>query len=376
MLRWVALWVVASGALAGCGDPSEATAPAFDWQLPDDFPRPYVPEDNPITEAKFQLGRHLFYDPRMSGNASQACSSCHKQALAFSDGLPQPMGSTGERHTRNTPGLTNAGYASSLTWASPLLTRIEQQVKIPMFGEAPIELGISGREQEVLDRLNGDPVYERLFAEAFGEPGPMDFDHVIDALACFVRAIIAADTPVDRYAYGRDLDALSPEALRGMQLFFSEHLECHHCHGGFNFSASTTHESTAFIERKWHNTGLYNVDGEGAYPARDTGLMSVTGDPADMGRFKAPTLRNVALTAPYMHDGSVASLEEVVEIYAAGGRHIEEGLDAGDGRLSPTKSGFVSGFPLTEEEKSDLVAFLEALTDRRVVDSPRFGSPW
>lgn len=362
-----------SAALVGCG--AEEDTP-FDWRIPDTFPRPEVPEGNPMTEARFELGRHLFYDLRLSGNGTMACASCHRQAHSFADMVPTPSGSTGDPHTRNAPTLINAGYASSLTWASPLLDRLEDQIKIPMFGEAPVELGISGHEAEVLARLNGDPIYQRLFEDAFGTAGPMDFDHVIEALACFVRTLIAADSPVDRYVYGRDLDALSSAALRGMDLFFSERLECHHCHGGFNFTASTTHAGSTFVERRWHNTGLYNVDGAGGYPARDVGLMAVTHDPADMGRFKAPTLRNVALTAPYMHDGSVETLSEVIDHYAAGGRHLTDGPDAGDGRLSPLKSSFITGFELSEGEKADLVAFLEALTDRRVIDDPRYASPW
>jgi cytochrome c peroxidase len=161
-----------------------------------------------------------------------------------------------------------------------------------------------------------------------------------------------------------------------MELFYSERLECHHCHGGFNFTEASVHAGSAFDAALFHNTGLYDLDGAGAYPAGNTGLYELTGEPADMGRFRAPTLRNVAVTAPYMHDGSVETLEEVIRIYEAGGRLIEDGPWAGDGRSSPLKSGLIPGFALTDDERADLVAFLESLTDARFLTDPRFADPY
>ena len=195
-------------------------------------------------------------------------------------------------------------------------------------------------------------------------------------MAAFIRTMISGDSPFDRWAYQDDRAALSESAVRGMDLFFSENLECHHCHGGFNFALSSTHEGQAFDQMAFHNNGLYNVDGEGAYPLKDRGLYDFTGVPADMGRFRAPSLRNVELTAPYMHDGSIATLEEVVDMYAAGGRVIEAGEFAGDGRASPHKSTFVNGFELTPQEREDLLAFLRSLTDDAFVEDPRFSSPF
>jgi cytochrome c peroxidase len=144
----------------------------------------------------------------------------------------------------------------------------------------------------------------------------------------------------------------------------------------FNFTDSTTHANTNIDRVGYHNTGLYNLDGNGAYPADNTGLYDMTGVRRDMGRFKAPSLRNVALTAPYMHDGSVATLEDVLAHYERGGRLIEEGPDAGDGRLSPFKSEFVTGFELSAQERSDLIAFLNALTDQSVLTDNRFANPF
>jgi cytochrome c peroxidase len=365
-------------------DPAQAgyaVAPAaaedtYAWNLPAGFPLPYVPPDNPMTAEKVALGRFLFYDKRLSANGTMACASCHEQGRAFTDGKATPHGSTGEPLPRNSQGLANVAYYSTLTWANPVLTDLERQILIPLFSEFPVELGITGHEAEVLARFRADPRYQTLFAAAFpGEAEPFTWGNIVKALASFSRSLISADSPYDRYLAG-ELDALSGAALRGMDLFLSEELECHHCHGGFNFTGSTRQRNTVFVEAPFHNTGLYNLDGRGAYPPNNTGVEAVSNRPEDMGRFRAPSLRNVALTAPYMHDGSMATLEEVVHFYEAGGRYIPDGPYAGDGRRSPLKSGLVSGFTLTDQERADLLAFLEALTDETFISDPRFSDPF
>ncbi|MCS7056683.1 MAG: di-heme enzyme [Thermoflexales bacterium] len=356
--------------------PATASRRPWVWDLPSYVPPPRVPEWNPMTPEKFELGRYLFYDTRLSGNGTQSCATCHQQRLAFSDGLPQSIGSTGDIHPRNAQSLANVAWFSTLTWANPLLTEIEKQIPIPMFGEFPVELGITGKEQEVLDRFRSDPAYRRMFAAAFpGEAEPITWKNIVYALATFTRGLTSFDSAYDRYLAG-DRTALSPSAIRGMNMFFSEDLECHHCHTGFNLSASTTFSGAVFIERPFFNTGLYNIDGKGAYPPDNQGVKELTNDPSDMGRFRPPSLRNVALTAPYMHDGSMATLEEVIRFYERGGRKITGGPYAGDGRLSPLKSGLVSGFTLTDAQRQDLIAFLESLTDWRFVTDPRFSDPF
>ncbi len=160
-----------------------------------------------------------------------------------------------------------------------------------------------------------------------------------------------------------------------MALFFSERLECFHCHGGFNFTADVDHEGTIFSEPSFHNTGLYNYDHLGSYPRPNRGLYEFTGRPEDMGRFRAPTLRNIEVTAPYMHDGSVADLDEVIDHYAAGGRTVTDGEWAGDGSQNPFKSEFIVGFELSEQERADLIEFLHSLTDREFLEDPDFADP-
>jgi len=348
----------------------------FDWDLPPGFPVPKVPADNPVTPETVELGRRLFYDERLSGNGEQSCGSCHEQARAFTDGRALAVGSTGQAHPRSAMSLGNVAYASSFTWANPTLASLEAQALVPLFGDDPVELGLSGSLDAALEALRADEDYAALFASAFPrEQDAVSLDTITKAIATFQRVLISGRAPYDRFVHDREAGALSASAQRGLGLFFSERLECFHCHGGFNFSGAVTHVGKAFDENTFHNNGLYNLDGAGAYPPDNTGLFASTGAPVDMGRFKAPTLRNIAKTAPYMHDGSIATLAEVIDHYAAGGRNVEEGLYAGDGRRSPFKSDMVPGFAITEQEKADVLAFLESLTDEAFLTDARFSDP-
>ncbi|MCC7369464.1 MAG: di-heme enzyme [Chloroflexi bacterium] len=345
--------------------------------LPAWAPRPVVPADNPITPDKVELGRRLFYDTRLSVNGTMACGTCHQQERAFTDGLPTAVGATGQIHPRNTMGLTNVAYLPVLTWANPTLEHLEQQALIPLFGESPVEQGLAGHEQELFDLFRTDPEYARLFPAAFPEDAdPYTLGTMTRAIATFQRALISFDAPYDRYRYGRDQGAISEAAKRGERLFFSEEQECHHCHGGLNLTDSIRHQRTAFVETAFHNTALYNLDGKGAYPEQNSGLREITGRPEDMGKFRTPSLRNVTLTAPYMHDGSIPTLDAVLDHYREGGRTIAEGPHAGAGKLSPLKSIFIVGFPLTKDDRAALLAFLESLTDESFVRDPRYSDPF
>ncbi len=349
-------------------------AAAYDWPIAEHLPRPDVPIDNPMSAAKVELGRHLFYDERLSVNGTVSCATCHLQSLAFTDGKTQSIGATGELHPRSSMSLVNSAYASRLTWANHLLARLEDQALMPLLGTDPIEMG--AKPDQVVETIRADAFYAEQFPRVFsGDADSYSVLNVVRAQAAFVRSIVSFDSPYDQYLAG-DADALSDSAVRGMDLFFSERLECFHCHGGFNFTDSTTH-ANANIERVgFHNNALYNVDDFGAYPEENTGLFDMTGNRRDMGRFKAPTLRNIAVTAPYMHDGSVATLEDVIAHYARAGRNVTEGPHTGDGRRNPFKSEFIVGFELTDRETEDLLAFLHALTDERVLSDPAFSDPW
>ncbi|MGX5202598.1 MbnH family di-heme enzyme [Aliikangiella sp. IMCC44632] len=351
----------------------EKTAEDFRWDLREDFPRPQVPLNNPMSRAKVKLGKKLFYDPNLSFNQTQACATCHQQQFSFAEPKPVSIGSTGEMHRRNSPALVNIAYNKTLTWAHSEITSIEMQLLLPLFGEEPIELGITGNEEAVLARFN-TPQYQSLFEAAFEDPNA-NFKHISFALAAFVRSLISFNSPFDQYAYDGDDTAISESAINGMKLFFSEELECHHCHGGFNFTQSTFHQQQVLDRRPFHNTGLYFLDSNQGYPQTDPGLAEITLDPKDNGKFRAPTLRNIALTAPYMHDGSINSLTEVIDFYASGGRNILTGELKGDGRVNPNKSQFIKGFSLTPKEKQDLIAFLETLTDTQFINDIRHAAP-
>jgi cytochrome c peroxidase len=356
---------------AGVGNPR---AEPYAWRLPHGFPEPKVPAENPMSAAKVDLGRRLFYDTRLSGNQTFSCSNCHQQSRAFADPLPRGVGSTGAVHPRGSMALANVAYSPVLTWANPNVRTLEQQALLPMFGETPVELGLAGKEQELIARLGSDTLYQRLFPDAFSDSSAISVRNVTRAIAAFERTIVSGTSPYDRYLAGEKA-AISPSAVRGAALFFSEKLECFHCHGGFNFTNTVDYKGKGFLEIEFHNTGLYNIGGKGNYPADNAGIREHTGKPDDMGKFKAPSLRNIALTAPYMHDGSIRTLGQVLSHYAAGGRAIAHGPNAGVGSRNPFKSSFVKGFTLASGERRDVLAFLHSLTDSAFIADPRYADP-
>ena len=363
IMRTAALVMIGLG-LAACAE-APAT-PAYAWALPAGIAPPPVPTDNPMTAAKVALGRHLFHDPRLSGNGTQACASCHAQAHAFAEPRATSIGSTGAPGRRNAPGLVNVGYRPSLTWADHTVTLLEHQARVPMFGDAPVELGLPD-DGTLEARLAAEPAYAALFAEAFPDDAtPITMAAVTRALACFQRTILGGRSRLDRFVAG-DTTALTAAEQRGFARFTSPQLGCASCHAGPDLTTAGA---------QFFNTGLYDLDGAGAYPATDTGLAEVTGDPDHVGRFRVPSLRNVAVTAPYMHDGSVATLAEVLDTYARGGRLITDGPLAGDGATSPLRSPLVHGFALTADDRADVLAFLGALTDEALLVDPALGDPW
>ncbi|HKM15386.1 MAG TPA: di-heme enzyme [Marinospirillum sp.] len=383
--RLALLAVMASLGLVGCLDSSETkiddqgtSNSQFNWVLPAYVPRPVEPDFNPMTEDKFQLGRHLFYDERLSAGGNISCASCHHQDKAFADGRVVPIGTHGESHRRNAQALVNPAWFATLNWGNPVTDTLERQIEGPLFGDDPHEHGINDTNREaILADLLADPTYTALFSAAFpNESAEWNYNHIIFALASFTRGMVSYSSPYDTYLAENNIQAISVSARRGMDLFNSERLECFHCHGGYNFSNSVMDRSRNFPERNFHNTGLYNLAGSGNYPVGNTGIHDLTGDIRHMGQFRTPTLRNIALTAPYSHDGSHATLKEIIATYAAGGRHITSGVYVGDGRLNPNKDGFIAGFSLNAQEEKDLIAFLCSLTDEAFTTNPRLSNPW
>lgn len=373
-------WAAATGLtlyyMSATGEAARTPSAGYAWKLPGEFPVPRTPKGNPMTEAKVENGRRLFYDVRLSGNQTQSCGSCHQQDKAFTDGRAQAVGSTGQVHPRGALSLVNVAYDSTLTWANPSLVTLESQMLVPLFGTRPVEMGITdANKRAVLARIQKDPWYAKQFRRAFPHlERPITWTTVIRSIAAFQRSIISADSRYDRYLRGKA--KLTAAQERGMNLFMGEKAECHHCHGTFIFSDQATYAGAPEEKPLFHNTGLYNIGGTGAFPAGNQGVFEVTGRQQDTGRFKAPTLRNVALTAPYMHDGSIATLEAAVDHYANGGRDVTEGPYAGDGRANPYKDPLIAGIRLSERDKADLVAFLKSLTDYTVTKDPRFSDPF
>jgi cytochrome c peroxidase len=340
---------------------ADSASPGYEWRLPPGFPRPSVPSDNPMSAAKVELGRRLFHETRLSSTGRYACDTCHRPELAFTDGRPQALGATGEQVRHGAMTLANVAYSPSFTWSDPGVLSLESQMRRPLFNEHPVEMGLTGGGQEAVRVLSADSDYRELFAAAFpGDAAPLSMDHLIKAIAAFERTLISGRSPFDRYVFGDDRSALSDSAKRGMTLFYSARGGCAQCHSGLNFSGPLNYEGHTAERAAFANTGLYDVDGRGGYPAKDRGLIEFTHRAADMGKFRVPTLRNVALTAPYMHDGSVASLEEVIDHYSRGGHRRPHQ----DSRIRPLQ--------LTPAERTDLIAFLQSLTDRDFVDDARF----
>lgn len=354
--------------------------------LPDHMPLPAIPEFNPLTEEKITLGRFLFYDTKLSANQTQSCASCHEQGRAFADGVTAPIGSCGHQLVRNSQGLGNVVYHSTFTWSNNGFLELEEQLNVPIRADNPIELGVTDAVlPDVLERFEQSPMYLAMFQAAFPETpsnlseetGQVTMNKIIFALASFVRSMISASSPYDNYILG-DKTALTQQQITGSQLFNGEKFECFHCHSGVNFSSSYRDANTALdaVQFPFFNNGLYNVGGDGSYPEQDQGLYDVTLNPLHKGLFRPQSLRNIAVTAPYMHDGSISSLREVILHYARGGTNTQMGKNAGDGKLSPLKSGLIQGFDATEEEIDAVIAFLHSLTDEKFITNPRFSNPF
>jgi len=325
-----------------------AQAQTYVWHLPPGVAPPPVPSDNPMSPEKVALGRRLFYDADLSRDGTTSCGTCHEQHRAFTEGNASHPGVGGVPGRRNVMALANAAYFTPLTWADPRQHSLEEQMLVPLQGTHPVEMGMAGEDAELATRLSADPCYRQMFADAFPQTkGRIDVDAVGKALASFERTLISYDAPYDRFRRG-DQGALSDQATRGMALFSSLH--CDACHAGTNFT-----------DLKFHNIGLYDQDGTGAYPARDHGLIEITEKSSDEGAIRTPSLRNVALTGPYMHDGSVKSLTDAIR------RHL-------DG-TSALKDKALRGVAASESDIADLVAFLQSLTDQGFVTNPDFALP-
>ncbi len=284
-----------------------------------------LPKDNPLTKEKAALGRALYFDPRLSVDSSVSCASCHSPGLGWSNALPVGIGIRGQKGTRSAPVIYNAAYLDLLFWDGRAKS-LEDQATGPI--QNPIEMGNgAGSLPKVAARINAISGYKSWFIKVFGQPATPDT--LVKAIASYERTILSGNAPVDRYQAG-DTKALSPQAARGFALFKGK-ANCTSCHVGFNFS-----------DGDFRNLGVGMNK-----PNPDLGRYDVTHDPADKGKFKTPTLREITESGPYMHDGSMKTLKEVVDFYDKGGEK------------NPNLDKQIVPLHLTAQEKTDLVAFLK-----------------
>lgn len=304
-------------------------------QAPEGFPPIEFPDDNAFAQARWDLGKKLFFDPVLSRDSSLSCGSCHIQSLGFADDRAFSPGIENRPGTRNAPGLANMAYHPYLLREGSVPT-LEMQVLVPIQEANEFDHNIV----DISLQLQTDSIYVTMSQAAY-QRNPDPFV-ITRALGVFQRTLVSGGSPYDQWKFQGCEEALNPKEFWGMELFFSNKTKCSQCHNGFNFT------NYAF-----ENNGLYQR-------YEDPGRMRFTNDPADESRFKVPSLRNSAVTAPYMHDGSIASLEEVVEHYVSGGAD------------HPNKSSHVQPLELSNREKEALVAFLRSLTDTEFLTDTRF----
>jgi len=301
-----------------------------------------VPSDNPITRETIALGRKLFHDRKLSMNDTVSCASCHNPRAGFADGMKTSLGIDGKTGTRNAPTVLNAAYASIQFWDGRAAS-LEEQSAGPISN--PLEMN-QGHDVCVA-KLEADPTYQAEFKKAFG-PGPITIGKVQKAIASFERTLLSGNSSFDRFEFGGDKSALSPAAVRALAIFKDRKRgNCITCH-----TIDKAH--ALFTDGKFHNLGV-GVNSEGELT--DLGRYDQTKVDADKGAFKTPTLRNVSKTAPYMHDGSLKTLRQVVDFYAGGGNSNDH-LDKD-----------IKSLNLSASERDDLVAFLESLTGEMPPDA-------
>lgn len=319
-------WLVVGLALSVLAGMAGARTPEWYWRLPAGVAPPEVPADNPLTPARVALGRRLFYDADLSINGTLSCATCHEQRHSFSDGVQAHPGAHGEPGLRNVPSLLNVAWSRPLTWAHPAMNALEDQALVPIMGDDPVEMGMKGKESDLVRRLSANSCYRALFRKAFpGERGQIGMGSMLKAIASFERTIVSYETAWDHARSGGP--ALPATAVEGERLFRGS-AGCASCHSGVNFTDLQLHPF--------------------AFAGRDAGASRATGKADDRGRFRTPGLRNVAITAPYLHDGSAADLHTAIARHAI--------------NLSP-------------DEEAAILSFLDQLTDHAITRDPRLSLP-
>ncbi|MFZ1379650.1 MAG: cytochrome c peroxidase [Saprospiraceae bacterium] len=312
--------------LLSCSKNESSSPEIFELKIPQGFPEMTFPSDNEFTVDRWILGKKLFYEKALSKNNSISCGSCHQQSLAFTDGLAKARGVEMRLGERNTPSLANVGYHPYLLREGSVST-LEKQILVPIQEHAEFDFSMP----EIIDRLGTSTTYRELAHKAYSRD--LDAFVLTRSIATFERSLISGNSEYDRIYTQGVLEPIDYKVALGKELFFSNKTNCRTCHSGFNFT-----------NYSFQNNGLY-------LNYVDLGKQRATGKTEDLALFKVPSLRNIEYSAPYMHDGSINTLEEVVEHYNSGGKN------------HPQKSNLIQALGLTEEEKKHLVAFLKSLSD-------------
>ncbi len=334
----------------------------YEFNFPDVVREMPVPDDNPTTEEGVKLGRMLFYDPILSGDSTMACATCHQQANAFASKVRFNKGIVGQKGFRNAMALMNLGWASAYNWDGSAKT-LEEQALEPVTN--PVEMHESW--PDAVKKIKRSDFYPKLFKDAFGDK-PIKRDLVVKAISQFERTLISFDAKIDRIFQGEA--SFTPSERRGFNIYVTEDADCFHCHG-------LPRQNRLLTDDNFHNSGLDSM-GPGEFDFEDKGLGSVTGNRNDNGKFKTPTLRNVELTAPYMHDGRFETLKEVVNFYSDSlkpASNVDENIQK---HLPRSDDGYYKqgGVDLSEQEKQDLINFLKTFTDKSFIKDERYSNPF
>ncbi|MBK6935627.1 MAG: hypothetical protein IPH18_01135 [Chitinophagaceae bacterium] len=305
----------------------------------------YIPDSvysdtaNLFSREKAELGRYLFYDKRLSVNNTKSCASCHAPQFSFTDSYRRSVGAFGDFTRHNSPPLVNLVFNNYFTYTDSAIHAPETQINNPMFGIKPVEMGWRGNENEILERIRKDSLYCKLFAKAYPDEGVrITLKNLQYSITTFMKTLISFSSRYDAYMAGNTY-AFGENEKKGMQLFESSELKCNLCHSGYNFNRPQLRQAPYFT-------------------------IGFSGDISqDTLKYKVPTLRNLAFTSPYLNDGSVESLDEVIRLFSKGG-------------MAPNRHQYVSGFTLNLEQRKNLVCFLLSLSDSVFITKPQFQDPW
>lgn len=314
-----------------------------------------------------ELGHYFFFDKNLSVNGKLACSSCHDPNLAFTDGYRVSLNANAEILQRNSPSILNLNNRTFFSWSDPSINSLIFQLDRPLFSEHPVEMGLKGNEQQILHRISEQPGYKELYYKAFGKSiNSIQWSELKNALVAYELKLQSRNSKYDFFLKSNDTTVFTASEFAGLQIFMADSIGCSNCHGGIDFF----HPKLGALMA---NTGLYNCNG--SYPLQDIGLQIHTNRHSDNGVFRIPTLRNVLLTAPYYHDGSSTSLEEVIMNYERGGRLRGNSDCNEDGAHHPNRDVRMKKFELSPKQRKNLIAFLGTLTDTTYLNQYYFNDP-